>query len=120
MTEADFSKKNLGPGAAAIISAWISHKDNGALSTLSFGGEKYIIDGAWVTPVPATLEIGMTEANFSNKNLGAGDAIIISAWISNKNNGALVKLDISSSRIGAEQERNLQRICVAGGIELTK
>jgi hypothetical protein len=33
--------------------------------------------------------------------------------------GALVKLDISSSSIGAEQERDLQRICVAGGIELT-
>jgi hypothetical protein len=29
---------------------------------------------------------------------------------------ALIKLDISSSRIGAEQERGLQRICVAGGI----
>jgi hypothetical protein len=32
--------------------------------------------------------------------------------------GALIKLDISSNQIGAEQERDLQRICVAGGIEL--
>jgi hypothetical protein len=32
--------------------------------------------------------------------------------------GALIKLDISNNRIGAEQERGLQRICVAGGIEL--
>jgi hypothetical protein len=31
-----------------------------------------------------------------------------------------MKLDISSNRIGAEQERDLQRICVAGGIELAK
>jgi hypothetical protein len=34
--------------------------------------------------------------------------------------GALIKLDISSSHIGAEQEQDLQRICVASGIELTK
>jgi hypothetical protein len=31
---------------------------------------------------------------------------------------ALIKLDISSNAIGAEQERDLQRICVASGIEL--
>ena len=35
-------------------------------------------------------------------------------------NGALIKLDISSNCIGDEQERDLQRICVAGGIELAK
>jgi hypothetical protein len=34
--------------------------------------------------------------------------------------GALTKLDISSNHIGAGQERDLQRICVAGGIELAK
>jgi hypothetical protein len=34
--------------------------------------------------------------------------------------GALLKLDISRNYIGAEQERDLQRICVAGGIELAK
>jgi hypothetical protein len=34
--------------------------------------------------------------------------------------GALTKLDISGNDIGAEQEGGLQRICVAGGIELAK
>jgi hypothetical protein len=34
--------------------------------------------------------------------------------------GALATLDISSNYIGAEQEENLQRICMAGGIELAK
>jgi hypothetical protein len=34
--------------------------------------------------------------------------------------GALIKLGISNNQIGAEQERGLQRICVAGGIELAK
>jgi hypothetical protein len=33
-------------------------------------------------------------------------------------NGALIKLDISDNRIGAEQEKGLQRICVASGIKL--
>jgi hypothetical protein len=37
-----------------------------------------------------------------------------------KNNGSLIKLDISSNYIGAEQERGLQRICVASGIDLAK
>jgi hypothetical protein len=37
-----------------------------------------------------------------------------------KNMGALIKLNISSNRIGAEQEGDLQRICVASGIELAK
>jgi hypothetical protein len=32
--------------------------------------------------------------------------------------GALTKLNIGRNHIGAEQERDLQRICVAGGIEL--
>jgi hypothetical protein len=43
---------------------------------------------------------------------GRGDAI--------KDMGALTKLDISGNNIGAEQEGGLQRICVAGGIELAK
>ena len=34
--------------------------------------------------------------------------------------GALNKLDISNNNIGAEHERDLQRICVAGGIELAR
>jgi hypothetical protein len=33
---------------------------------------------------------------------------------------ALTKLDISRNGLGAEQEGGLQRICVAGGIELAK
>jgi hypothetical protein len=37
-----------------------------------------------------------------------------------KAKGALIKLDISNNHIGAKQKQNLQRICVAGGIELAK
>jgi hypothetical protein len=46
------------------------------------------------------------------------DAIMFAAEIID--NGALIKLGISSNCIGAEQERDLQRICLAGGIELAK
>jgi hypothetical protein len=73
----------------------------GALSKLIFGGDGYY-DGKQrktVTPEPATLEVGMTEADFSNKNLGAGGAIIIGAWISHKDNGALIQLDVSSNNL---------------------
>jgi hypothetical protein len=66
--------------------------------TLIFGGDtydgKYLGDGRYkqITPEPATLEVGMTEVNFSNKNLGMGGAIIISAWLTHKDNGAMSKL----------------------------
>jgi hypothetical protein len=51
---------------------------------------------------PATLEVGMTEADFSNKNLGMGGATIISAWITHRDKGAMTKFDISSNDIRAE------------------
>jgi hypothetical protein len=34
------------------------------------------------------------------------------------NNGALIKLNISNNYIGAEQKGDLQRICLASGIDL--
>jgi hypothetical protein len=37
-----------------------------------------------------------------------------------KDMGALIKLDISRNCIGAAQEEELQRICLASGIELAK
>jgi hypothetical protein len=49
---------------------------------------------------------------------GPGFAQELSAGI--RDNGALTKLSIGSNDIGAEQVRDLQRICVAGGIELAK
>jgi hypothetical protein len=57
-----------------------------------------------------------TEADLSGLNMDADDAIILATELPDK--GALIKLDISSNDIGAEQEEDLQRICVASGIEL--
>ena len=87
----------------------------GALSKLIFGGDP---DPHGRRYKPAILEVGMTEADLSNKNLGVGGAIIISAWLTHKDNGALTKLDISRNNILSDQEGVLQRTCAAGGIEL--
>jgi hypothetical protein len=50
---------------------------------------------------PATLEVGMTEAGFSNKNLGIRGAIIISAWITHKDKGALSLLNVALNSLYA-------------------
>jgi Ran GTPase-activating protein (RanGAP) involved in mRNA processing and transport len=77
----------------------------GALVTLIFGGDGYEkfdedkADFVTITPDPAVLEVGMAEADFSNKNLGPGGAIITAAWISHKDNGALEKLVLSNNGI---------------------
>jgi hypothetical protein len=80
--------------------------DNGALSKLIFGGDKYRgqKDGKRqdIYPEPAVLTMGMTEADFSNKNLGAGGAIIIAAWLTHKDKGALSKFTFSGDNSGSK------------------
>ena len=85
-----------------------------------FGGDSYydIKQSKRVTPKPATLEVGMTSADLSNKNLGIGGAIIVGAWISHKDFGALQTLDISSNSIPDEQQANLKSICNSKNIDL--
>jgi hypothetical protein len=118
LTGLDVSGKKLGTEGALVVAEYLD--GNRALSKLFFGGDEYWNGDDYVTPEPATLELGMAEANLSNKGLQAAGAIIVAAWISHKDNGALNKLDISNNNIGAEHERDLQRICVAGGIELAR
>jgi hypothetical protein len=75
------------------------------MTKLIFGGDGTYWDRERKKQVkyePATLEVGMTLANFNNKNLGVGDAIIISAWMTHKDNGAMTKLDISNNSLGSE------------------
>jgi hypothetical protein len=69
MTEADFSSKSLGVGGAIIISAWISHKDKGALTKLTFGDRQVV-----------TMTTEMTEADFSGK-LKSYEAQIVVAFL---------------------------------------
>jgi hypothetical protein len=76
-------------------------KNNGALSKLIFGGDhwKSPLDG-WTTPEPVTLEVGMTEADFGNKGLQAAGAIIVAAWLSHKDKGALTSLNLAANNLG--------------------
>jgi hypothetical protein len=102
LKELDLSDNNPGGGGGDPVGfaqeLALGITDNGALTTLIFGGDTYISGYEKnVTPVPATLEVGMTEADFSYKNLGSGGAIIVAAWISHKDNGAMTKLDMSKN-----------------------
>jgi hypothetical protein len=64
--------------------------DMGALSKIIFGGDEHYISGqGTITPESATLEVGMTEADFSSKYLGVGGAIIhrvqpLTSWFGSK------------------------------------
>jgi hypothetical protein len=84
--------------------------ENRALSKLIFGAPDE--DSEWE---PAVLEIGMMEAGFSNKNLGMRGAIIVSAWLTHKDNGAMTSLDLASNNLGAEGAK-----IVAEAIKVTK
>jgi hypothetical protein len=55
-----------------------------------------------------------TKLDFRRQRLGVGGAMLIANDI--KDNGALIKLDISKNRIPSKRE--LQHICAAGGIDL--
>jgi hypothetical protein len=95
-TEADLSGLVMDADDAAILASELP--DKRALSKLIFGGNKV---NSWDSEMkPATLEVGMTEANFGNKNLGAGGAFIISAWITHKDKGAILSLNLSSNGLG--------------------
>jgi hypothetical protein len=87
-------------GAIAIANVI---KDLRALSKLIWGGDYWEspLDG-WTTPDPVALEVGMTEADFSNKGLQAAGAIIVAAWLSHKDKGALSSLDLSRNSIGTD------------------
>ena len=70
--EINLAGNNLNPEAARIFSQDIH--DNGALAKMTIGESK----------TPATLELGMTEGNFSGAGLGVGGAIVLAAWIEHK------------------------------------
>eukprot|EP00935_MAST-01C_sp_MAST-1C-sp1_P001879 g1879.t1 len=104
-----------GPGFAKALAVGV--KNNGALAKLTFGGDSYEVEDGYdvnyqtkyktVTPESAVLEVGMTEADLSGKNLGAGGAIITAAWISNKDNGALTSLNISANNLGRYYDNSI-------------
>jgi hypothetical protein len=106
MTEINISSNYLGKASrygdtdiSGVVVFAGAIPDMGALSKLIFGGDP---DAAGRPYEPATLEVGMTEADFGNKNLGVGGAIVISAWISHKDNRAMTSLCLASTGLGVE------------------
>jgi hypothetical protein len=75
--------------------------DNQTLSKLIFGGDEgRDSSGKWKDILePAILEVGMTNANFSYKALGVGDAIIISAWLTHKDKGGISVLCLDDNNL---------------------
>ena len=93
---------NYGSQMSGVMAIADAIPTMGALSKVIFGGDTYSNSSAnWedVTPEPAILEVGMTEADLSNKNLGTGGAIIVGAWIAHKDNGALTSLNVSKNML---------------------
>jgi hypothetical protein len=64
---------------------------------------------------PATLEVGMTEANFGSKNLGAGGAVIISAWLTHKDKESMTSLNLADNWLQAEGAKH-----IAGALKVSK
>jgi hypothetical protein len=52
-------------------------RDSGLLSKLTFSGDSFM-------PTPVTVEVGMTEADFSGAILQQSGAIILAAWLKQK------------------------------------
>jgi hypothetical protein len=62
------------------------------------------------------VEVDMTEADLSYKNLGEGGAIIVAAWMSHKDKGALTSLHVgqkcTQNGIPAEEMRKIMAIAM--------
>jgi hypothetical protein len=99
LTELDLSNNGFKAEGALLLADGIG--DMKELSTLVFGGDGVRQDEStgWkkVPYEPATLEVGMIDADFSNQNLGASGAIIVGAWLTHKDNGALSSLNLSEN-----------------------
>jgi hypothetical protein len=73
---------------------------NRALSAPIFG------DGMGEPVIPG---VGMTEADFSNKNVGMGGAVSISAWITHRDKGGLLVLSLKSNDLRADGGKALAK-----------
>ena len=75
ITELDLSSNFMRAEQAQILAPAI--QDNGALAKFTFSGDRN-------DSKPVTVEVGMTEADFSGAKLGTSGAIILAAWLQHK------------------------------------
>jgi len=124
LTMLDISGKNLGMEGAVVVAEYL--RDNGALTKFDISSNEIGAEGGQFLAAALKGNQVMMELNISsnylaedsNENPDMSGVVAIADAIPDM--GALTKLDISGNDIGAEQEGGLQRICVAGGIELAK
>ena len=58
--------------------------DSGSLSKLTFSGDSTGWGDESRNSKPVTIEIGMTEADFSGAVLGSSGAMVLAAWLKHK------------------------------------
>jgi hypothetical protein len=118
MTEADFSNKNLGMGGAIIISAWITHKDKGAMTRLVLSNNQLACKAGGETIADMLKGNSvLTELDVS-KNIGftGCDPVEFAQALSpGIGNGAMTKFDISNCSLGAEGVKH-----IAGALKVSK
>jgi Ran GTPase-activating protein (RanGAP) involved in mRNA processing and transport len=128
-TELDMSGKEMDAGAAIMLVPEVF--DNGALTKLILKDNrlataeagKILSDMLAANTVLKELDVSSNRWDlYTHGDQTGGDGPEFAKEISKglSDNRALIKLGISSNAIGAEQEGDLQRICMASGIELTK
>jgi hypothetical protein len=98
-TEAELSGLGGDTADALVLATELPNKR--FLSKLTFGGTTS-------GQQPATLEVGMTDADFRNKNLGIGGATIVIAWMKHKDQkGMLSSLHIGLNGVPREQMKKM-------------
>jgi hypothetical protein len=119
-TDGREQKDNPGkPTAFGIIAIANAIPDMGAILSLDMSDNSLNFLGRGMDYLgPAVAASTITSLNIAKNCLNENGGIEAVASLLDK--GALAKLDISGNVIGAEQEGDLQRICAAGGIELSK
>jgi hypothetical protein len=122
ITELNISSNRLGHDSAGygdtsgVIAIANAIPDMGALSSLTFSGERYY-NGEDLIEDDVTITTATTDADFSGKHLGSSGGIILAAWLS-RNKGALSKLDLRDNNIPSAEKALLQGTCDANEVAL--
>jgi Ran GTPase-activating protein (RanGAP) involved in mRNA processing and transport len=101
------------PGNGALLHFDISNND------IRAKGGKALVEALKCNQVINTLSVAENNLSFNSSGDQDMSALVALADVI-PGMGALIKLDIRSNGIGAEQEEDLRLICVAGSIELVK
>jgi hypothetical protein len=118
MTEADFSNKYLGVGGAIIISAWLTHKDTGAMTSLHVGmnaiPDKQMKEVIIIATSKDSMKLlckvpikdkALTELDVSGKSLGTEGTLVVAEYL--RDNGALLSLNLASNCLRADGAKAL-------------